>query len=30
MENPQLPATTDVTPWKEEGVSDGSQKTWAS
>ena len=29
-EYPQLPATTVVTPWKHEGVRDGSQKTWAS
>jgi hypothetical protein len=27
---PQLPATTVVTPWKQEGVSAGSQKTCAS
>ncbi len=30
IENPQLPATTVVTPWKHDGVSAGSQKTWAS
>ena len=30
MEKPQLPATTLVTPWKAEGVSHGSQNTWAS
>ena len=30
MENPVLPATTEVTPWKEDGVSRGSQKTCAS
>ena len=30
MEKPQLPATTVVTPWYEEGLSSGSQKTWAS
>ena len=30
MEKPQLPATTVVTPWKHDGVSAGSQKTWAS
>ena len=30
MEKPQLPATTVVTPWKHDGVSGGSQKTWAS
>ena len=30
MENPQLPATTVVTPWYDEGFSSGSQKTWAS
>ena len=30
MENPQLPATTVVTPWDDEGVRSGSQKTWAS
>ena len=30
MVNPQLPATTVVTPWYEEGRKAGSQKTWAS
>ena len=30
MLNPQLPATTVVTPWKHDGVSAGSQNTWAS
>ena len=25
-----VPATTVVTPWKHDGVSAGSQKTWAS
>ena len=30
MENPQLPAMTEVTPWKEDGVRFGSQKTCAS
>ena len=30
MEKPQLPATTVVTPWKHDGVSAGSQNTWAS
>ena len=30
IEKPQLPATTVVTPWKHDGVSAGSQKTWAS
>jgi hypothetical protein len=30
MENPQLPATTVVTPWKQDGVRAGSQKTCAS
>ena len=30
MENPQFPATTVVTPWNEDGVNEGSQKTWAS
>ncbi len=30
IEKPQLPATTLVTPWKLDGVSAGSQKTWAS
>ena len=30
MENPQLPATTVVTPWNEDGVRSGSQNTWAS
>ena len=29
-ENPQLPATTVVTPWRRDGVSAGSQNTWAS
>ena len=29
-EKPQLPATTVVTPWKHDGVSAGSQNTWAS
>ena len=27
---PQLPATTVVTPWYEDGRSAGSQNTWAS
>ena len=27
---PQLPVTTVVTPWLTEGVSAGSQNTWAS
>ena len=30
MEKPQLPATTVVTPWNADGVSAGSQNTWAS
>ena len=30
MEKPQLPATTLVTPWNDDGVSQGSQNTWAS
>ncbi|MNC94099.1 hypothetical protein D3C83_108710 [compost metagenome] len=30
IEKPQLPATTVVTPWKQEGVSAGSQNTCAS
>ena len=30
MEKPQFPAITDVTPWKDDGVSQGSQNTWAS
>ena len=30
IENPQLPATTLVTPCQDEGVSAGSQNTWAS
>ena len=30
MENPQFPATTLVTPWNDDGVSHGSQNTWAS
>ncbi len=30
MAKPQLPAMTVVTPWKHEGRSIGSQKTWAS
>ena len=30
MENPQLPAITVVTPWNDDGVRSGSQKTWAS
>ena len=30
IEKPQLPAITDVTPWYDDGVSDGSQKTCAS
>ena len=30
MEKPQLPAMTDVTPWKDDGVRFGSQKTCAS
>ena len=30
MENPQLPAITVVTPWKDDGVRSGSQNTWAS
>ena len=30
IENPQLPATTVVTPWKHDGVSAGSQNTCAS
>ncbi len=30
MVKPQLPATTVVTPWYDEGRSAGSQKTWAS
>ena len=30
MENPQLPATTVVTPWNDDGVRSGSQKTCAS
>ena len=30
IEKPQLPATTVVTPWKHDGVSAGSQNTWAS
>jgi hypothetical protein len=30
IENPQFPATTVVTPWKHDGVSAGSQNTWAS
>ena len=30
IEKPQLPATTVVTPWKQDGVRAGSQKTWAS
>ncbi len=30
IEKPQLPATTLVTPWNDDGVSDGSQKTCAS
>src|SRR5215470_19052985 len=29
-ENPQLPMTTDVTPWYDEHVPSGSQNTWAS
>jgi hypothetical protein len=29
-ENPQLPATTDVTPWYDDGVSSGSQRTCGS
>ena len=29
-EKPQFPATTVVTPWKHDGVSAGSQNTWAS
>lgn len=29
-ENPQLPATTVVTPWRQDDVSAGSQNTWAS
>ena len=30
IENPVLPAITVVTPWCDDGVSLGSQKTWAS
>jgi hypothetical protein len=30
IEKPQLPATTVVTPWKQDGVSAGSQNTCAS
>ena len=30
IENPQLPAITVVTPWYDDGVNQGSQKTWAS
>ena len=30
MVKPQLPATTVVTPWYDEGRSAGSQNTWAS
>ena len=30
IENPQFPATTVVTPWKQDGVSAGSQNTCAS
>ena len=30
MEKPQLPATTVVTPWYDEGLRSGSQNTWAS
>ena len=30
IENPQLPATTDVTPCQHDDVSAGSQNTWAS
>ena len=30
MEKPQFPAMTVVTPWNDEGVRAGSQKTWAS
>ena len=30
IENPQLPATTVVTPWYDDGRSDGSQNTCAS
>ena len=30
IENPQLPATTLVTPCQHDGVSAGSQNTWAS
>ena len=30
IEKPQFPATTVVTPWKHDGVSSGSQNTWAS
>ena len=30
MVKPQLPATTVVTPWYEEGRRAGSQNTWAS
>ena len=30
IEKPQLPATTVVTPWYDDGLSCGSQNTWAS
>ena len=30
MLKPQLPPTTEVTPWKGEGLKVPSQKTWAS
>ena len=30
MAKPQLPATTVVTPWNDDGRSAGSQNTWAS
>jgi hypothetical protein len=30
MEKPQLPATTVVTPWYDDGLSSGSQNTCAS
>jgi hypothetical protein len=30
IEKPQFPATTLVTPCHDDGVSAGSQKTWAS
>ena len=30
MEKPQFPAMTEVTPWNDDGVNEGSQKTCAS